>query len=112
MHSTTGYPIDGRSETDPDPEANPFTGPQDTKDGYKVLAFCPDHPRPRRSKRTRTRPRCRQGRGGPDAPEVYEAALAKARDYSDRMHMSRKNIHEELTGKFRESSALRRPSTP
>ena len=50
--------------------------------------------------------------GGPDAPEVYEAALAKARDYSDRMHMSRKNIHEELTGKFRESSALRRPSTP
>lgn len=36
------------------------------------------------------------------SPKVYEAALAKARDYSDRMRMSRKSIHDELTGKLRE----------
>lgn len=99
--STTGYPIDGRSETGTDPEANPFTGPQDAKDGYKVLAFCPDHPQAARIKENADQASM-QARQGPDVLEVYEAALAKARDYSDRMHMSRKGIHEELTGKHRE----------
>ncbi|MBH9983324.1 hypothetical protein [Bifidobacterium asteroides] len=49
--STTGYPIDGRSDTNKDPDKNPFANAEAAQDGYKVLAFCPDHPQAARIKR-------------------------------------------------------------
>lgn len=45
--STTGYPIDGRTDKDGnpgDPADNPFRNASQAQDGYKMLKLCADHP--------------------------------------------------------------------
>ena len=66
--STTEYLIDGSSDTSTNPVANPFTGPRDAKVGYKVLAFCPDHPQAAKIKENADQASM-QARQGPDVPQ-------------------------------------------
>lgn len=101
--STTGYPIDGRSDTSSNLEANPFTDPQDAKDGYKVLAFCPSHPQAAKIKENADKATMQtQAKNEPEVPTDYQSALSKAQDYSYLMHMSKQGIYEQLTSEYGE----------
>lgn len=101
--STTGYPIDGRSDTSSNLEDNPFTDPQDAKDGYKVLAFCPSHPQAAKIKENADKATMQaQAKNEPEIPADYQSALSKAQDYSYLMHMSRQGIYDQLTSEYGE----------
>ena len=98
--STTGYPIDGRSDTNKDPNKNPFASAEAAKDGYKVLAFCPDHPQAARIKQNADQASSNDAQDSAQQKEIpaeYQSALSKAQDYSSIMHMSKEGIREQLS---------------
>ena len=103
--STTGYPIDGRSDTNKDPNKNPFASAEAAKDGYKVLAFCLDHPQAARIKRNADQASSNDAQDSAQQKEIpaeYQSALSKAQDYSSIMHMSKEGIREQLSSENRE----------
>ncbi|RBP98672.1 hypothetical protein CRD60_01085 [Bifidobacterium aemilianum] len=103
--STTGYPIDGRSDTSTDPNQNPFKNADDAKDGYKVLAFCPDHPQAAKIKQNADQASAKSTEAqqpSQSVPVDYQSALSKAQSYSTMMHMSKAGIYDQLTSEYGE----------